>query len=91
MQADERVEGLEIRQTLEDACHPRLVALLVYDMQVGILRQIEDGGAGDPEGAGGAARGARLGRAHGVRPPRHDAAALDGCRAAPDVEGLAAA
>ncbi len=45
MQADERVEGLEIRQTLEDACHPRLVALLVYDMQVGILGQIEDGEA----------------------------------------------
>jgi biuret amidohydrolase len=41
----ERVEGLEIPQTLEDACHPQRLALLVYDMQVGVLRQIEDGEA----------------------------------------------
>jgi biuret amidohydrolase len=39
----ERVEGLEIPQTLEEACDPRHLALLVYDMQIGILRQIEDG------------------------------------------------
>jgi nicotinamidase-related amidase len=39
----ERVEGLEIPQTLEDACDPRHLALLVYDMQIGILPQIEDG------------------------------------------------
>src|SRR3712207_3314966 len=41
----ERVEGLEIPQTLEEACRPQHLALLVYDMQVGILRQIEDGEA----------------------------------------------
>ena len=41
----ERVEGLEIPQTLDDACHPQHLALLVYDMQVGVLRQIEDGEA----------------------------------------------
>jgi biuret amidohydrolase len=41
----ERVEGLEIPQTLEDACQPQHLALLVYDMQIGILRQIEDGEA----------------------------------------------
>jgi biuret amidohydrolase len=41
----ERVEGLEIPQTLEDACRPRHLALLVYDMQIGILRQIEGGEA----------------------------------------------
>jgi biuret amidohydrolase len=41
----ERVEGLEIPQTLEDACQPQRLALLVYDMQVGILGQIEDGEA----------------------------------------------
>ena len=39
----ERVEGLEIPETPEEACHPQHLALLVYDMQVGILRQIEDG------------------------------------------------
>lgn len=38
----ERVEGLEIPQTLEDACVPERLALLVYDMQVGILGQIDD-------------------------------------------------
>jgi hypothetical protein len=65
MQADERVEGLEIRQTLEDACHPRLVALLVYDMQVGILRQIEDGGAVTPR----VREVLHAARASGVRTP----------------------
>jgi nicotinamidase-related amidase len=38
----ERVEGLEIPQTLEEACQPQHLALLVYDMQIGILHQIED-------------------------------------------------
>jgi hypothetical protein len=37
----ERVEGFEIPQTLEEACHPERLALLVYDMQIAILRQIE--------------------------------------------------
>src|SRR5215207_9232372 len=41
----EQVEGLDIPQALEDACHPQHLALLVYDMQIGILRQIEDGEA----------------------------------------------
>jgi nicotinamidase-related amidase len=41
----ERVEGLEVPQTLADACNPQRLALLVYDMQVGILRQIQDGEA----------------------------------------------
>jgi biuret amidohydrolase len=45
MQGMERVEGLEVPQTLEDACDPQHLALLVYDMQIGILRQIEDGAA----------------------------------------------
>ncbi len=30
-------------QTLEDICHPSRLALIVYDMQVGIVRQIENG------------------------------------------------
>ena len=38
----ERVEGLEIPETLEDACDPQRLALLVYDMQIGILSQIAD-------------------------------------------------
>src|SRR5215813_1337380 len=35
--------GLDIPRTLEDACDPRRLALIVYDMQVGILRQITGG------------------------------------------------
>ena len=35
-----KVYGLSIPQTLEEVCDPQRVALLVYDMQVGILRQI---------------------------------------------------
>lgn len=34
--------GLEIPQTLEDVCDPRRIALIVYDMQLGVLRQIKD-------------------------------------------------
>ena len=41
----ERVNGVDVAQSLEDACDPRRLALLVYDMQVGILGQIADGDA----------------------------------------------
>lgn len=34
--------GLNIPQTLRDICDPQRVALLVYDMQVGILSQIKN-------------------------------------------------
>jgi nicotinamidase-related amidase len=36
------VLGLSVPETLEEVCHPRQVALLVYDMQVGILSQIKN-------------------------------------------------
>src|SRR5215468_11590215 len=39
----ERAYGLEIPQNLSEACNPRRTALLVYDMQVGIIRQIPNG------------------------------------------------
>ena len=35
--------GLNIPQTLEDICDPTRLALVVYDMQVGIVKQIENG------------------------------------------------
>lgn len=35
--------GIGIPRTLEDVCNPRHLALLVYDMQVGIKSQIKEG------------------------------------------------
>ena len=40
----DRFNGLDIPETLADALRPETLALVVYDMQVGILRQIADGG-----------------------------------------------
>src|SRR5215469_11888054 len=39
----QRAFGLNIRQTLEDICDPSSLALIVYDMQIGIVRQIANG------------------------------------------------
>jgi biuret amidohydrolase len=38
--------GLGIPETLEDACDPATMAVIVYDMQVSVVRQLPDGGAG---------------------------------------------
>src|SRR5580693_3322431 len=35
--------GLNIPRTLDDVCDPVRLALVVYDMQVGIVKQIENG------------------------------------------------
>ncbi|MEU0538670.1 isochorismatase family cysteine hydrolase [Nocardia sp. NPDC005978] len=35
--------GVEIPETLEDVCAPERMALIVYDMQVGVLGQLEHG------------------------------------------------
>jgi nicotinamidase-related amidase len=35
------VQGLQIPQTLKEICDPRRMALVVYDMQIGILKQIK--------------------------------------------------
>src|SRR5215469_2044094 len=37
--------GLNVPQTLGDACDPATMAVIVYDMQAGVLRQLPDGGA----------------------------------------------
>jgi biuret amidohydrolase len=39
----ENAYGLEIAQSLAEACNPKRTALLVYDMQVGIIGQIQGG------------------------------------------------
>lgn len=41
----QRAFGLEIPQTLDDLCDPKRLALIVYDMQVGIVNQIANGPA----------------------------------------------
>jgi biuret amidohydrolase len=41
----ETAYGLRIPRTLDEACDPRRIALLVYDMQVGVVGQIPDGAA----------------------------------------------
>ncbi len=35
--------GLNIPQTLPEMCDPRTMAVLVYDMQIGVLKQIKNG------------------------------------------------
>ena len=35
--------GLDIPRTLDEICDPKRIALLVYDMQVGVVKQIKDG------------------------------------------------
>ena len=37
-----RVQGLDIPQSLEEICDPSRTALVVYDMQIGILKQIKN-------------------------------------------------
>jgi nicotinamidase-related amidase len=37
-----RIHGLDIPQSLEEICDPQRLALVVYDMQIGILRQLKD-------------------------------------------------
>jgi len=39
----QRAFGLDIPQTLDDICDPTRLALVVYDMQVGIVKQLENG------------------------------------------------
>src|SRR5262249_54456456 len=41
----QRAYGLQVPQSLEEACDPHHLALIVYDMQVGILAQISEGAA----------------------------------------------
>jgi biuret amidohydrolase len=38
----DRFNGLDVPESLADALEPQTLALLVYDMQVGVLRQIPD-------------------------------------------------
>ncbi|HEY6711098.1 MAG TPA: hypothetical protein VI055_02415 [Rubrobacter sp.] len=39
----ERAFGMDIPRTMEEACDPRRMVLLVYDMQLGIASQLPHG------------------------------------------------
>ena len=38
----QKAYGLEIPQTLEETCNPQRLALIVYDMQIGVLAQMQN-------------------------------------------------
>jgi nicotinamidase-related amidase len=38
----DQLNGLDVPQSLAEVCRPDTLALVVYDMQVGILQQISD-------------------------------------------------
>lgn len=59
----QRAFGLEIPQTLADVCDPSSLALIVYDMQVGIVKQIKDG----PQITAGVQKALDAARGAGVR------------------------
>jgi nicotinamidase-related amidase len=59
----QRIFGLSIARTLEDICNARDTALLVYDMQVGVVRQIRNG----PEVVARTGEVLRIARASGMR------------------------
>jgi biuret amidohydrolase len=44
-QSMKHINALEVPTTLEDVCDPRRLALVIYDMQVGITSQLKDGAA----------------------------------------------
>jgi len=51
----------DIPETLEDACDPATMAVIVYDMQAGVLGQLPDGGAGAVERVSRVLTAARVG------------------------------
>ena len=59
----QRAFGFNIRQTLEDVCDPSSMALIVYDMQIGVVRQIANG----PEITGNVVRVLETARSAGIR------------------------
>jgi biuret amidohydrolase len=59
----DRFNDLEIPESLEDALVPERLALIVYDMQVGVVRQLDDG----PEVTARVARVLDAARKAGVR------------------------
>jgi len=59
----QEVFGLKVPRSLADICNPRAMALLVYDMQVGIVKQVKDG----PAIVAAVRKALELARSYGVR------------------------
>src|SRR6516162_2833511 len=53
--------GLDFPETVEDACDPAVMAVIVYDMRAGVVRQPPDGAAGAVERASRVLTAARAG------------------------------
>jgi biuret amidohydrolase len=53
--------GPDIPETLEDVCNPATMAVIVYDMQAGVLEQLPDGGAEAVQRVSGVLAAARAG------------------------------
>lgn len=83
------VYGVEIPGSFEELVDPKRCALIVYDMQAGIVRQIEDGSTiiGRVKQVLDVARGEH---AHLSHPPSFVAETVDGCIAIPDGNVMAA-
>ena len=83
--------GPDIPRTLEDACDPAMMAVIVYDMQVGVIRQLPDGGAETVERVSRVLTAARAG-GYPVFFTRHMSPSCQahGCGAAAHRDGLAA-
>ena len=83
--------SLTIPETLEDACDPATMAVIVYDMQAGVVRQLPDGGAQTAERVSRVLTAARAG-GYPVFFTRHMSPSCQahGCGAAAHRDGLAA-
>ena len=83
--------SLDIPETLEDACDPATMAVIVYDMQAGVVRQLPDGGAQTAERVSGVlTRGAGRRLPGALHPAHVPSCQAHGCGAAAHRDGLAA-
>jgi len=84
-----RAFGLDIPQTLEDVCDPTRLALVVYDMQVGIVNQIKNGQEITNKVSPGPGSGTGSGNSGFLHPAHVSAEGTDGSFAVANGYGLA--
>jgi len=81
--------GLDIPQTLGDVCDAARLALVVYDMQVGIVKQIENGPGITDKVVSGSRSGSQSGGSDLLHPPHVTSEGTHGRVAVPHGDGLA--